>query len=184
MLQRLIINILKSAKCYEGTRSIKNVSKWGKMKNKLSIASINSEEFLMSIFSILLMSWLQRSDFPDEYIFHVLVMFIDELITSLHIIFTLAIFWDYFTQYYDDVFIFVPNTCNYFVDFLVHLESLLERLYSGVCNFYCNALSDKISADKSAENLACCRKFCPPKFCPIRYVIPGIGVYSLTPSID
>ena len=41
-------------------------------------------------------------------------------------------------------------------------------------------LSDKISADKSAENLASCRKFCPPKyfvrrkfcppkFCPIRY---------------
>ena len=33
-------------------------------------------------------------------------------------------------------------------------------------------LSDKISADKSAENMACCRTFCPPKnvvnrkFCP------------------
>ena len=35
-----------------------------------------------------------------------------------------------------------------------------------------DTLSDKISADKSAENLAYCRKFCPPKnfvgrkFCP------------------
>ena len=38
-------------------------------------------------------------------------------------------------------------------------------------------LSDKISADKSAENLAWCRKFCPPKnfvrrkFCPPKYFV-------------
>ena len=38
-----------------------------------------------------------------------------------------------------------------------------------------STLSDKFSADKSAENLACCRKFCPPnffvrrKFYPTRY---------------
>ena len=36
-------------------------------------------------------------------------------------------------------------------------------------------LLDKISADKSAENQTCCRKFCPPKilsaekFCPPKY---------------
>ena len=38
-------------------------------------------------------------------------------------------------------------------------------------------LSDKISADKSAEILPCCRKFCPPKnfvrrkFCPPKYFV-------------
>ena len=37
-----------------------------------------------------------------------------------------------------------------------------------------NRLSDKISANETAENLACCRKFCPPKtlvrrkFCPLK----------------
>ena len=29
---------------------------------------------------------------------------------------------------------------------------------------------DKISADKNAENLACCLKFCPPKYFPIKEV--------------
>ena len=38
-------------------------------------------------------------------------------------------------------------------------------------------LSDKISADKTAENLTCCRKLCPPKglvrrkFCPPKYFV-------------
>ena len=32
--------------------------------------------------------------------------------------------------------------------------------------FFVYTLSDKISEDKSAENLACCRKFCPLKFIP------------------
>ena len=38
-------------------------------------------------------------------------------------------------------------------------------------------LSDKISVDKSAKNLVCCRKFCPPKilsaeiFCPLKFTM-------------
>ena len=33
---------------------------------------------------------------------------------------------------------------------------------------YRGTLLDKISVDESAEYLARCREFCPPKFCPIK----------------
>ena len=47
----------------------------------------------------------------------------------------------------------------------------------GLCFGSPCTLSDKISADKSAENLDSCRKFCPPKnfvrrkFCPPKYFV-------------
>ena len=48
-----------------------------------------------------------------------------------------------------------------------------------------DTLSDKISADKSAENLAYCRKFCPPKnfvgrkFCPPKILSAEILSYKV-----
>ena len=52
------------------------------------------------------------------------------------------------------------------------------------CKTSSTTLLDKTSADKSAENLASCRKFCPPKcfvrpkFCPPKYFVhEDLGQY-------
>ena len=54
-------------------------------------------------------------------------------------------------------------------------EESIFYIFEG--NSFVITLSDKISADKTAENLTCCRKFCPPKsfvhrkLCPPKYFV-------------
>ena len=66
------------------------------------------------------------------------------------------------------------NFCRLFLYRLTFLPSIINN-----ADFFYRqgTLSDKISADKTAENLTCYRKFCPPKsfvrrkFCPPKYFV-------------
>ena len=56
-------------------------------------------------------------------------------------------------------------TNNYKLNYEVKYEIMFSWT-SWILEIYTSmafTLSDKISADESAENLSCCRKFCPPK---------------------
>ena len=65
----------------------------------------------------------------------------------------------------------MANSGRRFGDFVYTMRCLQNEVVDEVDEVV-DTLSDKISADKSAENMACCRKFCPPKnfvrrkFCP------------------
>ena len=56
---------------------------------------------------------------------------------------------------------------TYMIFPLIRSKRIIVKLF--IYYYYC-ILSDKISADKTAEISTWCRKCCPPKFCLIRYI--------------
>ena len=59
---------------------------------------------------------------------------------------------------------------DYMLESLLVLSKILQEHESRLWKFWNKNSSDK-SSDKIDEILTWCRKFCPTKFCPIRYIL-------------